>query len=62
MITEKYKKTWKYLNYDENLLILISTITGYVSISILASLLHVSVGIASSAITAGVKKYKSIIN
>ena len=39
-----------------------STITGCVSISILASLLHVSVGIASSAITAGVKKYKSIIN
>ena len=44
------------------MLILISTITGCVSISIFASLLHVSVGFASSAITAGVKKYKSIIN
>ena len=35
---EKYKKTCKYLNYVEHLLILVSTITGCVSISSLVSL------------------------
>ena len=33
LLREKYKKTCKYLNYLENLLILVSTITGCVSIS-----------------------------
>ena len=68
-MSEKYQKeTWKYLNYVENLLIFVSTITGCVSISAFASLVCVPVGIASSvveikicAITAGIKKYKSII-
>ena len=62
-----YKKTFKYLNV-EHLLILASTITSYVSISAFASLLFVPVGITSSAvgtqlcaITAGIKKYKSIV-
>ena len=50
------------------MLILDSTITGYVSISSLASLVCVPVGITSSAVglkicamTAGIKKYMSII-
>ena len=57
-----------YLNYLEHLLILVSIITGYVSISAFASLVCVPVGITSSAveikifaITAAIKKYKSII-
>ena len=61
-MSEKYKKTYKYLNYDENLLILVSTVTGFVSISALASLLCLPVGITSFAvglnfyaITAGIK-------
>ena len=63
-----FKKTYKYLNYVEHLLILASTITGCVSISTFASLVCVAVGIKSSAvgvkicpITSGIKKYKSII-
>ena len=62
-MSEKYKKTCKYLNYVENLLILVSTVTGYASISEFTSLVRVSVGITSSAvglkicgITAGIKK------
>ena len=64
----KVQKTRKYSNYVEHLLILASTITGCVSISAFASLVHVPVGNRSSAIeikvcaiTAGIKKYKSII-
>ena len=36
-MSEKYKKTCKYLNYAEHLLILASTVTGCVSISAFAS-------------------------
>ena len=68
LMSEKYKKTCKYLNYVEHLLILASTVTGYVSISEFASLVCVPVGITSSAvglkictITVGIKKYKSNI-
>ena len=64
----KCEKTCKYLNYVEHLLILVSTITDCVPISAFASLVAIPVGIASSvvglnicAITAGTKKYKSII-
>ena len=32
-MSEKYKKTCKYLNYIENLLTLVSKVTGCVSIS-----------------------------
>ena len=67
-MSQKLKKTCKYLNYVEHLLILVSKITGYVSISAFASLVAIPVGITSSAvgikicaITAGIKKYKSII-
>ena len=68
LMSEKYKKTCKHFNYVEHLLTLVSTVTGCISISALLSLVCVPVGIKSSAvrikicvITAGVKKYKSII-
>ena len=68
LTSEKYKKTCKYLNYIEHLLILVSTVTGRISVSAFASLVCIPVGITSSsvgikicAITAGIKKYKSII-
>ena len=67
-MSEKYKKACKYLNYVEHLLILVSTVTGCVSVSAFASLVCVPVGISSFAvgikmctITVGIKKYKSII-
>ena len=66
LIREKYKKTCKYLNYIENFLFLASTVTGCVSA--FASLVAIPIGITSSAvgikisaITAGIKKYKSTI-
>ena len=62
------KKICTTLNYIEHFLILAITITGCVSISFFASLVGISIGITSSAIglkicaiTAGIKKYKSII-
>ena len=68
LMSEKYKKTSKYLNYVEHLLILASTVTRSVSISAFASLVCVPVGITNSvvglnicAITAGIKKYKSVM-
>ena len=68
LMREKYKKMCKYLNYVDNFLTLASTVTGCISISAFASLICIPVGITSSAvginicaITAGIKKYKSII-
>ena len=68
LMSEKYKKACKYLNYIEQLLVLASTITGCVSIYVFVSLVCVPVGITSSAVgikicgfTAGIKKHKSII-
>ena len=68
LMSEKYKKTYKYLNYAENLSILSSIITGCVSISAFASLVDINLGITSFsvginifAIIARIKKYKSII-
>ena len=67
-MSEKDKKTCKYLNYVQHLIILASMVTGCISISAFASLVYVPVGITSSAvgikicaITAGIKKHKSII-
>ena len=67
-MSEKHKKTCKYLNYIEHLFILASTVTGCVLISLFASLVAIPVGITSSllgletcAITTGIKKYKSVI-
>ena len=68
LMGENYKKTRKYLNCVENLLFLVSTVTGCVSISACTSVNCVPVGITNSAvglnncaIIAGIKKYKSII-
>ena len=47
---EKYKKTCEYLNYVENLLILASTITGFISFSAFASLVCVPIDITSSTV------------
>ena len=67
-MSRKHKKFCTTLNYIENFLMLASTITGCISISSFASLLGIPRGITSSAIglkicavTAGIKKYKSII-
>ena len=43
-MSEKYKKTRKYLNYVQHLLILVLTVTGCVSIAAFASLVCVPVG------------------
>ena len=68
LLHEKCKKTCNYLNYVEHLLLLVSTVVGWVLISAIASLVCFPIGITSSAvgmkicrITAGMKKHKSII-
>ena len=53
LMSEKYKKTCKYLNYVEHLLILVSTVICCVSIF--------AVGIKICEITAGIKKYKAVM-
>ena len=65
---KKHKKVCRLLNYIEDSLIAISTITGCVSISAFASLVGVPIGITSfviglkiCVITAGIKKRKSIM-
>ena len=67
-MSKEHKRVCIVLNYIDNLLIVISTITGCVSISAFASLGGIQIGITSSSIglkifatTAGIKKYKSII-
>ena len=60
LMSGKYKKTCKYLNYVENMLILASAVTGCISVSTFVSLFYVLVGIAS-AIIVGITIYKSII-
>ena len=67
LVIKKHKKVSKVLNYIENLLSVVSTITGCVYIFAFASLVGVQIGIASSTIelkicviTTGIKKYKSI--
>ena len=64
---EKCKKTYKYLNYVEKLLILSSAVAASVSISAFDSLVCFIVRITSSsveicAIVGGITRYKSIIN
>ena len=65
-MSRKHKKVCSTLNYIEH--ILISTITGCISISDFNSFLDIPIGITSSAkglkicaITVGIKKYKAII-
>ena len=68
MVFKKHKIVCTTLNYMEHFLILASTVTACISISVFASIHGISIGITSSAvrlincaITAGSKKYKSII-
>ena len=68
LMTKKHKKDWATLNYIEHFLILAPTITRFISISAFASLIGIPIGITSfsiglkiCAITAGIKKYKSIV-
>ena len=65
---QKHKKVCKTLNYIEYLLNLVSAVTGYVSFSVFASWACIPIDIMSSAVgwkicvkTAGIKKYKPII-
>ena len=68
LMSRKHKKVCTTLNHIEHFLILASTITGCISISVFPSLLGIPIGVTSSAIglkpypiTAGIKRYKSII-
>ena len=68
LMSKKHKRVCRVLNYIDDLLIAIFTITECVSISDFASLVGIPIGITSSAIglkicviTAEIKKYKSII-
>ena len=68
LMSNKHKTVCTTLNYIEHFLILPSTITGCVSVSAFASLIGIPIGITSSAIglkicaiTAGIKKYNTII-
>ena len=67
-MSRKHKKVCTTLNSIEYFLILASTITGCISISAFASFIGIPIEITSSAIglkicaiTAGNKRYKSII-
>ena len=68
LTSKKHKKVCTTQNYIERFFILASTITGCGSNSAFASLIGIPIGIMSSAIglktcaiTAGIKRYKSII-
>ena len=68
LMSKTHKKVCTPANYIEHFLILASTITECTSVSAFASLLGIHIGITISAIrlkicaiTAGIKKYKSII-
>ena len=68
LISKKHRKVSITLNFIEHFFILASTIDGCVSISAFSSLVGIPIAITSSAIglkicsiTAGIKKYKSII-
>ena len=68
LISRKHKKVCRAFNYIQHLLILVSTVTRCISISAFASLVGIPIGIMSSVtgskicvITAGIKKYISII-
>ena len=65
LMSKKYKKVCKALNYFYHFLVFVSAVTVYLSILAFASLVGIPVGFTSSAvglkicaITAGIKKYK----
>ena len=55
LTSKKYKKVYRVFNYTEHLLILISPITGCVSISAFVSLVGIPIGIRDSVI--GLKSF-----
>ena len=55
LMSKRHKKVCTTLNYIEHFLILASTATGFISISSLASLIDIPIGITSSAI--GLKNF-----
>ena len=68
LMSNKYKNVWATLIYIEQFLILVPEITWCISIPTFACLAGIPIGIMSSGIglqvctiTAGIKKYKSII-
>ena len=68
VMSKKHKKVCTTLNYTEHYLILVSNITRCISVTDFASLVGIPIGITSStiglktgAITAAIKKHKSII-
>ena len=68
LLSKKHKKYCRILNYIDHSLIAISTITGCVSISTFAPLVRIpiritsfAIGLKNCVITAGIKKYMSII-
>ena len=67
-MSKKFRKARRVMSYIEHLLVLVSTVTGCVSVSAFASLVGIPVRIANSAvgltncvIVSGIKKYQSII-
>ena len=67
-MSRKHKNGCTAINYTEHFLIWTSIITGCISISAFVSLIGIPIGIRRSAIglkiraiTAGIKKYKSMI-
>ena len=68
LLSKKHKKVCTTQNYIEHFLVLASTITGCIQITAFTYLVGIPIGITSSAIelkicaiTAAIKKYKSII-
>ena len=68
-MSKKHEKVYRVLNYIENLLILLSTVSGSVSVSAFATLVGIPIEITSSAIglkicviTAAIKKYQQKVN
>ena len=64
-MSKRHGKVCTTLNYIEHILILASTVTGYISISTFTSLIGIPIEITSfplglkiCAITAAIKKYK----
>ena len=55
LMSKRHKKVCTTLNYIEHFLILASTATGCISVSSLASLIDIPIGITSSAI--GLKNF-----
>ena len=67
-MSKKHKKVSTTPNYIERFRILVFAVTEFISTSVFFSLIGISIGVTSSAIglkicaiTAGMKRYKSII-